>query len=312
MHVAGKHSEVSRCTFVGNSADDLMYWASHYSHGMGRHTVEGCYFGYSASLSRGIDFCCSGDTIIFRGNVIENIVATSPFGTGNIIASGVAGEFSYNIIQGNRTRGEQINTLGGTTIDIHHNYFVGNISDFPNRPSVLKIGVDPRQTFHDNAIIGNSGQTVGYTIDPGWIDVRNNWWGDASGPYHPTRNPFGLGDTILVDSVMFDPWLLEPPDTTQSAVERPDVPLRSTWKLLDTYPNPFNSQLTIELAGFTGNDFELALFNVLGRRVDTITRGALIGGTLSYSVSPTLSSGIYFLVASDQAVREAKKVVLMK
>lgn len=36
-----------------------------------------------------------------------------------------------------------------------------------------------------------------------------NWWGDPSGPYHPSFNPDGLGDSVtgLID---FTPWLEEP------------------------------------------------------------------------------------------------------
>ncbi len=42
------------------------------------------------------------------------------------------------------------------------------------------------------------------TLSP--IDARGSWWGDATGPYHPLTNPFGLGDTAS-DHVLFDPWL---------------------------------------------------------------------------------------------------------
>jgi len=38
------------------------------------------------------------------------------------------------------------------------------------------------------------------------IDAENNWWGDASGPYHATLNPGGLGDWVSND-VDFIPWL---------------------------------------------------------------------------------------------------------
>ncbi|MGD9347417.1 MAG: right-handed parallel beta-helix repeat-containing protein [Candidatus Aminicenantes bacterium] len=40
----------------------------------------------------------------------------------------------------------------------------------------------------------------------GTINAENNWWGDASGPYHSTLNPTGLGDEVS-DYVDFDPWL---------------------------------------------------------------------------------------------------------
>jgi hypothetical protein len=32
-----------------------------------------------------------------------------------------------------------------------------------------------------------------------------NWWGDPTGPYHPSENPDGLGDEIYGD-VLFNPW----------------------------------------------------------------------------------------------------------
>ncbi len=44
------------------------------------------------------------------------------------------------------------------------------------------------------------------------VDARKVWWGDASGPYHPTLNPGGLGNAVS-NGVLFDPWLTEPPTT---------------------------------------------------------------------------------------------------
>lgn len=43
------------------------------------------------------------------------------------------------------------------------------------------------------------------------VDARNNWWGHASGPKHPTLNPDGQGNAVG-DGVLFDPWLLNPGD----------------------------------------------------------------------------------------------------
>ncbi len=37
------------------------------------------------------------------------------------------------------------------------------------------------------------------------LDARNNYWGDASGPYHSTLNPTGLGNDVS-NNVLFDPW----------------------------------------------------------------------------------------------------------
>jgi len=44
------------------------------------------------------------------------------------------------------------------------------------------------------------------------VDAKNNYWGDATGPYHSTTNTTGLGNAVS-NSVLFDPWLLvEPTD----------------------------------------------------------------------------------------------------
>ena len=55
------------------------------------------------------------------------------------------------------------------------------------------------------------------------VNVKNNWWGDASGPVHPT-NPGASGDTVS-DYIDFEPWEMAPipgvcvpPDTTPSVV----------------------------------------------------------------------------------------------
>ena len=45
------------------------------------------------------------------------------------------------------------------------------------------------------------------------VDARNNYWGDASGPYHVILNPPGMGNSVS-DRVLFEPWidmLIHPP-----------------------------------------------------------------------------------------------------
>ncbi|HPO12989.1 MAG TPA: right-handed parallel beta-helix repeat-containing protein [Candidatus Hydrogenedentes bacterium] len=41
------------------------------------------------------------------------------------------------------------------------------------------------------------------------VDLRGTWWGDASGPYHATLNPGGLGNAVT-DGCLFEPWATEP------------------------------------------------------------------------------------------------------
>ena len=45
------------------------------------------------------------------------------------------------------------------------------------------------------------------------VEARNNWWGDASGPFHSLANPIGLGDEVS-DRVDFSLWLDHDPTET--------------------------------------------------------------------------------------------------
>jgi len=41
------------------------------------------------------------------------------------------------------------------------------------------------------------------------LDATKNWWGHASGPYHPTTNPDGIGNAVS-NNVTYNPWLTSP------------------------------------------------------------------------------------------------------
>jgi parallel beta-helix repeat protein len=63
-------------------------------------------------------------------------------------------------------------------------------------------------TLRSNVIVSNTQYGL-YNSDAAYIvDARQNWWGSASGPYHPIENAGGLGDRVS-DFVRFDPWLGE-------------------------------------------------------------------------------------------------------
>ena len=61
----------------------------------------------------------------------------------------------------------------------------------------------------NNDIIGNTGYGLYNSSSSQIVVAENNWWGDASGPYHPTINPTGLGDRVS-DNIDFVSWLTEP------------------------------------------------------------------------------------------------------
>ena len=60
--------------------------------------------------------------------------------------------------------------------------------------------------IYNNEIYNNSEYGVSRGTETRSIDAKYNWWGDDSGPYHPTKNPLGKGDNVS-DYVDFIPWL---------------------------------------------------------------------------------------------------------
>jgi hypothetical protein len=42
------------------------------------------------------------------------------------------------------------------------------------------------------------------------IDMRNNWWGDPTGPYDPERHADGRGEAVG-DNIEYAPWLTDRP-----------------------------------------------------------------------------------------------------
>ena len=68
---------------------------------------------------------------------------------------------------------------------------------------------------NDNEISGNDVFGL-YNGATGTLNATCNWWGDASGPHHPTANPDGQGDDVS-DRVVFTPWVVAPTVATQPA-----------------------------------------------------------------------------------------------
>ncbi|MFO7650439.1 MAG: right-handed parallel beta-helix repeat-containing protein [bacterium] len=138
-------------------------------------------------------------------------------------------------------------------------------------------------------IFGNEGEAVGYSGGGGQnATAENNWWGDASGPWHPSLNPDGQGDTVS-DWVDFDPWLAAPvavaegPTPHASRIAPGATILRGSLNL-----TPDISNLTSDIA----------LLDAAGRRVMSLREGA---NDLS-----RLAPGVYFICPYASAVGREK------
>jgi hypothetical protein len=184
--------------------------------------------------------------------------------------------------------------------------------------------------IHQCNICDNAGYGVRNVETNVTVYAESNWWGDASGPYHPTLNPEGLGDTVS-DYVDFDPWQTSPGIGEHVTTTPAILNLQIT-------PNPFthqteirfmihDSRSTIEeanqnISGSAGRTLEyqkpgIKIYDAAGRLVKSfrITPYAL-RNTLSWDgrddQNRMLGSGVYFvkLIVGNSA--ETKKVLLVR
>jgi hypothetical protein len=123
-------------------------------------------------------------------NTLDNII--SPQVTSNTINGVLGSTGSYGISIYGRTINANMtgNTINGTAVGIY-----------------LRSGDAPGNKINSNNIVGN---TIGvdWTLGTTAVDASYNWWGNETGPTHPT-NPDGRGDSAS-DNVLFEPWLIKP------------------------------------------------------------------------------------------------------
>ncbi len=227
-------------------------------------------------------FLLSGNT--HDGNtqhpLVSTLVELSP--TGNLITietfdvlgqAGSVGEFVQAINGGITILSSNDEEDGLIRFDSVYSVLWQSAYNFPN----------PYRGYYSNIWQNESGEyyLAGYFYDP------NN-------EFHPC-----LGVTKLER----DPSL---------AAENNPATLTPTTFSLSTFPNPFNSTLSITLDIPLHQEISLSLFDILGREAAVIHRGRLNSTTLNYTTPAHLSSGIYFLRAATNTQSTMQKVVLLK
>ncbi len=70
-------------------------------------------------------------------------------------------------------------------------------------------GVFTSLVAQHNSMTGNTGYGMYSDVDYLTADGRYNWWGDASGPYHPSLNPLGAGNWVS-NYIDFSPYMSSP------------------------------------------------------------------------------------------------------
>jgi hypothetical protein len=81
---------------------------------------------------------------------------------------------------------------------------VGNAIYLNGGPGLIASNSQP--ILRGNLFYRNTGFGIRNDTPARTVDARQQAWGHPTGPYHPSRNPMGLGDRVS-DGVDFEPWL---------------------------------------------------------------------------------------------------------
>jgi len=192
--------------------------------------------------------------------VINNIVTGYGL-TGTIAQNGI--QFGWNatgIIEGNIVSGHKYNDTTawwscGILLYLYSNGTIVRYSTVTDNNAGVYVYASNNVTIQFNNIYGNTEYGV-YNEPSAVIDARYNWWGNATGPYHPTLNPTGTGDAVS-DDVNFDHWLLEGyPPPLPSPVIYIDPAEVEYWTL--AYGETFQVGVKIEeVTNLAGYEFKL-------------------------------------------------------
>ncbi|EKD76215.1 MAG: hypothetical protein ACD_43C00189G0002 [uncultured bacterium] len=129
------------------------------------------------------------------------------------------------------------------------------------------------------------------------ITAENNWWGDASGPYHATSNPTGTGDTVS-NNVDYSPWFTLNSDITPPADVTPRLTIRNVWTpaLTVRWFNPTDADFNhVQIDRFDGTNTTTVSNNATGTTyIDTTVNYNIRYSYTLYAVdtSGNVSSGI--------------------
>jgi hypothetical protein len=178
-------------------------------------------------------------------------------------------------------------------------------------------------------------QLGGYTLGeglPGYFQGRRKW-----ATYYFTINHWTNADSIVIHMLPeheveyafitpgpFSPVKYQPhfegplsfPEFATSIDEPQTVP--SSFILHQNYPNPFNPGTTIQFGLHKKDYVELAVFDILGRKVTTLVDGIVSAGEHyvywdgATATDKILPSGIYFYRLSSTGHTITRKMLLIK
>jgi len=280
--------------------------------------------GNFADLEGGGIYCEYSAPHIINNIIIENSASGSSYSAGGGIYCWYSGPIITN-----------------TTIS-------NNIALYKGGGIYCRYNSDPIITnsilWGDSAQIGNEIYVNGGSFVISYSDIQGGWPGvgnididplfrdPANGDFHlmstvcedPYDSPcIDAGDPNILDSLLDCSWGLGGPRSDMGAYgggdsaivgifdNIPSIPDR--FILLQNYPNPFNAQTTIRFVLPEDSNVRVALYDILGRKLETLFAGAKPAGRYSISWdASTYPSGIYFARLETKNATKSIKMLLLK
>ena len=157
-----------------------------------------------AGLTGGVDNLIGGPGPVFTNHISANSVrGIEQDGDRNTIECNIVGADIAGVSAPNGFHGIVIQ---GDDNVIHNNDIVDHATN-----GILFDTSGLNFSVTENNIVGNV--TGARSTNPNNLVIEDNWWGDASGPFHVTGNPGGLGDEVDDSgggALDYDPWLAAP------------------------------------------------------------------------------------------------------
>ncbi|UCG29578.1 MAG: right-handed parallel beta-helix repeat-containing protein [candidate division WOR-3 bacterium] len=264
----------------------------------------------TAHAGGGVYIDCPFTMTVVRENMISDNTANFGGGFGCYYVINPLLRITDNTITGNSadSAGGGIWCYLASRPIIDSNTVSGNTGDG------IYIGYNSSPLVTYNNIVDNVGLALVNDDADELIMAENNWWGDASGPYHPMTNPGGMGDTVS-DYVDYDPWMTLP-GTGEHLLQSQSM------SILQIHPNPFSDIVSIRYlvldTGCLVKNPTLKIYDVGGRIVNDFGHLSDIGYPSSMkwygtdSNGKQLPGGVYFLKLKVGKYSETAKIVLLR
>ncbi len=181
-------------------------------------TLKNCIIYNNSAKSEG------GGIWIRHSSILGSIIANNSSKDGGGI---FASEYGFNmdsctIACNNSNKGGAIFiNPNNSDVKINRTTFVNNVS--------ASLGVVDSYSNYQSDFINSNFKNNNFAIfnaNPNFVTATNNWWGDNSGPYHPTQNSNGKGDSVN-QFVNVLPFLTQP-NTTAPPIPIQNVKITNT------------------------------------------------------------------------------------